>query len=94
MDSKGIKHVDFLNLDIEGAELAALRGIDFPRHAPKVVCVEIHGVTDLQAISSEPVAQFLFDKGYVLFAATVINFFFINRDAMTPQALPTEERGT
>jgi len=32
--------IDLLSLDVEGAEVAALRGIDYKRHAPKFICVE------------------------------------------------------
>jgi len=32
--------IDLLSLDVEGAEPAALRGIDFTRHAPRMICVE------------------------------------------------------
>lgn len=32
--------VDLLSLDVEGAELEALKGIDFARHAPRFICVE------------------------------------------------------
>lgn len=32
--------IDLLSLDVEGAEPAALRGIDFNRHAPRFICVE------------------------------------------------------
>lgn len=88
LDSHSINRVDFLNLDVEGAELSALQGIDFSRHAPSVICVEIHGVVDLTAISSEPVARFLLETGYILFSATVINFFFLHRESIPSDKRP------
>jgi len=32
--------VDLLSLDVEGAEIGALQGLDFSRHAPRFICVE------------------------------------------------------
>jgi FkbM family methyltransferase len=40
IDAAGIKAVDLLSLDVEGAEAAALRGLDLGRHAPRFICVE------------------------------------------------------
>lgn len=34
-------HVDFLSLDLEGYEAAALRGLDFERHRPALVLIEV-----------------------------------------------------
>lgn len=38
----GVAEVDLLSLDVEGSEASALRGLDFERHAPRYVLVEIH----------------------------------------------------
>ena len=35
------KQIDFLDLDIEGADLDALKSLDFSRYSPKLICVEI-----------------------------------------------------
>ncbi len=42
--------VDLLSLDVEGAELAALRGLDQARHAPRYICVETR---DERAITTQ-----------------------------------------
>jgi FkbM family methyltransferase len=36
----GLTRVDFLSLDVEGYEEQVLRGIDFVRHRPTLICVE------------------------------------------------------
>jgi FkbM family methyltransferase len=41
LDAHGIDHVDLLSLDVEGYEAEALRGIDFDRHAPSLILVEV-----------------------------------------------------
>jgi FkbM family methyltransferase len=42
LDDNGVKKVDFLSLDIEGAQLSALRGFDIERFRPDLACVEMH----------------------------------------------------
>ena len=80
LDQHKIQQVDFLNLDIEGSELAALKGIDFTRHSPGVICVEIHGIVDTADAQSRPEVSLLLSQGYLLVASTVINFFFVRKD--------------
>jgi FkbM family methyltransferase len=41
LDDWGIDDVDFLSLDVEGYEEEVLRGIDFDRHAPRLILIEI-----------------------------------------------------
>ena len=40
LDRLGVEKIDFLSLDIEGHEPAALRGFDIERFAPELVCIE------------------------------------------------------
>jgi FkbM family methyltransferase len=46
LDELGVAEVDLLSLDVEGYEPQALRGLDFSRHAPAWILVEMH---DLRA---------------------------------------------
>lgn len=41
--------IDLLSLDVEGAELAALDGLDFSRHAPRYICVEARDAAAIAA---------------------------------------------
>ena len=41
LDKHGVGKVDLLSLDVEGFELQALSGLDFERHAPTYILVEI-----------------------------------------------------
>lgn len=36
----GVQDVDFLKIDVEGAEAAVLKGIDWTKTRPKVICIE------------------------------------------------------
>ena len=35
------KQIDFLDIDVEGADLDVLKSLDFSRYSPKLICVEI-----------------------------------------------------
>tara|TARA_B100000242_G_scaffold285691_1_gene250434 strand:- start:257 stop:847 length:591 start_codon:yes stop_codon:yes gene_type:complete len=35
------KQIDFLNIDVEGADFEALRSLDFKTYNPKIICIEI-----------------------------------------------------
>lgn len=88
LDQRNIQQVDFLNLDIEGSELATLKGLDFARHSPRVICVEIHGVIHTADAQSRPEVSLLLSQGYLLVASTVINFFFVRKD-LIPGSKPS-----
>ena len=46
LDARGIPQIDFLSLDLEGYEAAALRGLDLERHRPAILLVEISNVRE------------------------------------------------
>ena len=42
LDELGVRReIDLLSLDVEGAELGVLQGIDWERHAPRFICIEV-----------------------------------------------------
>ena len=51
IDEAGIVgEIDLLSLDVEGAEEAVLRGLDFARHAPRFICVEARAEAGIAAV--------------------------------------------
>lgn len=51
LDEAGFgRPADLLSLDVEGAEAAALRGIDYARHAPRFICVEARDEAAIAAV--------------------------------------------
>ncbi|WP_150287589.1 FkbM family methyltransferase [Rhabdaerophilum calidifontis] len=40
IDEAGLDRIDFLKIDVEGAEAEVLAGIDWARHRPSVLCIE------------------------------------------------------
>jgi hypothetical protein len=47
-----------LSLDVEGFEISVLQGLDFERHRPRHICLEVR--------QSEEVSAFLKPRGYSL----------------------------
>jgi FkbM family methyltransferase len=43
LDEAAVERIDFLSIDVEGAELDVLRGLDFDRFAPAFLLVETNG---------------------------------------------------
>jgi len=43
LDRRGLTHIDFMNIDVEGAELEILKSFDFNTYNPSIIAVEIHG---------------------------------------------------
>ncbi len=62
-DEQGIEKVDFLSIDIEGAELGALAGFDIKRFRPDLVCIETRQYDAVRAYFEangyEPIEKYL-----------------------------------
>lgn len=66
IDEAGLAgEIDLLSLDVEGAEEAALRGLDLRRHAPRFICVEARDEAAIAAVLGEGyrVAEVLTEVG-------------------------------
>ncbi len=48
LDREKIERIDFMSMDIEGAEPLALAGFDIERFAPQLVCIEVHAGADTE----------------------------------------------
>jgi FkbM family methyltransferase len=64
------KKINFLNIDVEGAELKVLSGLSFKVYNPDVICIEILGYRTLnneereKAIKTDEIYIFLVNLGY------------------------------
>ncbi len=77
-------HIDFLSLDVEGYDLKVLRGNDWTRHRPTVLCVELNSL--LRSSFNSELVNFLDNVGYELVGKTLTthtlgNMIFIDRSA-------------
>ncbi len=75
------KKIDFLNLDIEGNELNALKSIDFKKYKPKLICVEIHNYemnhkNQTDSYKKNATYKFLNNKGYKILWKNGFSYIF------------------
>ncbi|MDA7565601.1 FkbM family methyltransferase [Candidatus Pelagibacter sp.] len=64
--------IDFLDIDVEGADLKVLKGLSFNRFKPELICVEIHE----KEIVLSKIYKFLVDKKYELIWSGVFSYIF------------------
>ena len=65
--------IDFLDIDVEGADFKVLEGLSFEKFKPKLICVEIHE----KKIKESKIYKFLIDKKYKLIWSGVFSHMFI-----------------
>ena len=62
--------IDFLNIDVEGAEMKVLKTLNFKIYDPKVICIEILGYRELNSkeresrIKNDEIYKYLAEKDY------------------------------
>ena len=74
------KQIDFLDIDIEGADLEALKFLDFSRYSPKLICVEIlheKMFTSSNDIDKSDIYNLLKTKNYQKIWSGVFNHIFV-----------------
>ena len=64
--------IDFLDIDVEGADLKVLEGLSFDIYKPELVCIEIHA----KEIKQSDIYKFLDDKNYELISSGVFSHIF------------------
>jgi FkbM family methyltransferase len=66
---KGMK-IDFLNIDVEGAEMKVLKTLNFEIYDPSIICIEILGYRELDSsereiqIKNDEIYTYLVSKNY------------------------------
>ncbi len=67
--------IDFLNIDVEGLDLAVLESNNWDKYKPKYILVESLGFS-IEKLNESSVYNFLKDKHYRLVAKTLNTLFF------------------
>ncbi len=65
--------IDFLNIDVEGADFKVLGGLSFEKFSPELICIEIHD----KEIKESKIYNFLKDKNYNLIWSGVFSHLFL-----------------
>ena len=68
-----LNKIEYLSVDVEGAEVSVLSSLDFDKFDVSVISVENH-------FTKPSIRKFLKSKGYVLFDRVYIDDIFIKRD--------------
>jgi FkbM family methyltransferase len=76
IDEAGIRTIDFLKIDVEGAEAEVLAGMDFARHRPRVICVEAARPGDM-AQNAQGWETDLIADGYTFAFDDRLNRFYV-----------------
>lgn len=71
------RKIDFLNIDLEGADFEALQSLNYEIYMPSVICIEINESN----VFKSNTFKFLKDKGYKMVWSSKSNFshIFINK---------------
>ena len=64
--------IDFLDIDVEGADLKVLKGLSFDKFKPELICIEIHE----KEVQLSEIYKFLVDKKYELIWSGVFSYIF------------------
>ncbi|CAN1552382.1 Methyltransferase FkbM [Rhabdaerophilaceae bacterium] len=76
LDEHGFSQIDFLKIDVEGAEGAVLAGLDLSRHRPRVLCIEAVRPGNMADVSGEWEPGLL-AAGYALAFQDGLNRFYV-----------------
>ena len=68
--------IDFMNIDIEGHELKALKNFNFKKFDIKIICVEIINHNKKSILVNKQLIKFLKIKGYILQDKVAVNYIF------------------
>jgi FkbM family methyltransferase len=79
LDGNRFGEIDFLKIDVEGAEKAVLGGLDLERHRPKVMCIEAVAPGSMADVSAEW-EPMLVAGGYNLAFQDDLNRFYVARE--------------
>ena len=79
------KKIDFINIDVEGAELDVLKSLNFKKYEPKLICIEIHNTkklydTNYKYLKSNSIYKYLLNKNYKIVWKKKYSFIFKKYD--------------
>ena len=72
--------IDFLSVDVEGCDLEVLRSMDWSRHRPKAVVVELSR-QKVDDVLTHPIHRYLCELGYLLYAKLCNSCIYVSEPA-------------
>jgi len=77
--SESLPYIDFLSVDIEGLDHAAIATFDFKKYSPRVIAIELQDLNLYSSMEHKTVLM-LKNLGYELFSHTVCTSIFLKRN--------------
>jgi len=90
----GNRTVNYLSLDIEGAEFLVLKTIPWDKVDIEVISLETNHVGEVFPGSQREVREYLEERGYVMAATVEIDDIFVRRDLYEGKYSPDPEGET
>ena len=90
IEEAGLARIDFLKIDVEGAEAEVLAGMDFKRHRPRVVLVEAVAPGSMQAAWDAWEPQLTANGYRFAFFDRLNRFYVAEEEAELAQRFPAE----
>lgn len=81
LESRGIKHVDYLSIDTEGSEMQVLEGINFDKVEIDVIEIEVN----YRGEEEDKFNRYLGDKGFALAAQLTGDNIYIRTNFLSKQ---------
>jgi len=69
------ERIDFLSIDVEGADYSVLKSNNWEKYRPQMILVELLS-SDIEKITEDKIYLLLKEKGYSLYAKTINTYFF------------------
>ena len=79
LDENNINSFDYLNIDVEGAELKVIKGIDLKKFKPKLISIENNDLLITDYLESE-IYKTMIKNNYVYLNKIGVTNFFITKD--------------
>ena len=78
---KKLKKIDFINIDVEGAELDVLKSLNFKHYQPQLICIEIHNIkkmydTNYNYLKTNSIYNYLVNRKYRIVWQNKYSFIF------------------
>ena len=90
IEEAGLARIDFLKIDVEGAEAEVLAGMDFKRHRPRVVLVEAVAPGSMEAAWDAWEPQLTANGYRFAFFDRLNRFYVAEEETELAQRLPAE----
>lgn len=75
-DEYNVSHINYLSIDVEGAEFEVIKSINFDK-----VFIDVIGFENNYNDVSIPIVQYLESKNYVIIHQSCLDIFMINKDS-------------